>query len=96
MYNVNYILWISVAIQIIAVILALRLIPISRRALAWIILSIAFAFMATRRTVSLLYLQNILQDKSFSVITAESIALLISILLAIGLFFGFLLNVINL
>ena len=82
--NLSAILWISVALQIIAAIYALRLIPISGRRLAWSILSFAFFLMALRRAISLLYREGYIQNDMFQAITAESVALLISTLIVIG------------
>ena len=78
------ILWISVALQVIAAIYALRLIPLSRRMFAWIILSFAFFLMALRRAISLLYSEGFIQNKMFEAITAETVALTISILIVTG------------
>lgn len=85
MSNLSIILWISVAAQCIAVLLALRLIPLTGRALAWIILSLAFLMMAARRAISLLYQQGTLQDSWLRGFTTEAVALTISLLLVTGL-----------
>lgn len=82
--NLSSILWVSVALQIIAAIYALRLIPISGRLLAWSILSFAFFLMAMRRAISLLYSEGYLQNKMLQAVTAESVALLISIFIVVG------------
>lgn len=84
--NLFAILWASVALQIVAVIYALRLIPISGRLLAWSILSMAFFLMALRRVISLLYEEGYLQNEMFEEITEESVALIISALLVFGIF----------
>ena len=84
--NLSIILWASVVFQIIAVIYALRLIPISGRLLAWTILSMAFLLMALRRAISLLYSEGYTQNEMFQAITAESVALLISTLIVLGVF----------
>lgn len=80
------ILWVSVAIQIIAAIYALRLIPLSGRMLAWIILSFAFFLMALRRAISLLYREDIIHNELLQAISAEVVALLITILIVTGVF----------
>ncbi len=85
MSNLSLILWISVTAQCIAVLLALRLIPLTGRALAWIILSLALLMMAMRRAISLLYQQGTLQDNWLRGFTTESVALLISLLMVTGL-----------
>jgi diguanylate cyclase (GGDEF)-like protein/PAS domain S-box-containing protein len=78
------ILWISVALQVIAAIYALRLIPLSGRMLAWIILSFAFFLMALRRAISLLYQEDVIHNKFYEAISAEIVALIITILIVTG------------
>lgn len=82
--NLSSILWVSVALQIVAAIYALRLTPLSGRLLAWSILSFAFFLMAMRRAISLLYSEGYIQNKMLQAITAESVALLISVLIVVG------------
>ena len=82
--NLYNILWASVVLQMIAVVYALRLIPVSGRLLAWSILSLAFFLMALRRAISLLYREGYIQNEMFQSITAESVALFISILIVAG------------
>jgi diguanylate cyclase (GGDEF)-like protein/PAS domain S-box-containing protein len=84
MANISTILWLSVAVQCIAVVLALRLIPLTGRAFAWMVLSAAFLLMAARRAISLLYQQGGLDDNWLMVFSTELVALIISILMAIG------------
>jgi PAS domain S-box-containing protein len=82
--NLSTILWVSVALQVFAAVYALRLIPISGRLLAWSILSVAFFLMATRRAISLLYREGYIQNEMFQALTAETVALLISTLIVLG------------
>jgi len=82
--NLSTILWVSVALQVFAAIYALRLIPISGRMFAWSILSFAFFLMAMRRAISLLYREGYIQNEMFQALTAESVALLISMLIVTG------------
>jgi diguanylate cyclase (GGDEF)-like protein/PAS domain S-box-containing protein len=70
--------------QCIAVFLALLLIPITGRAFAWIILSVAFLLMATRRTISLLFEQGSIKGSWLQAFSTEIVALTISILIVIG------------
>ena len=86
MFDISLILWISVILQIVAVILALRLIPITNHALAWIIISAAFFLMALRRTIGLLHAEGILANSWLHALTAESVALAISILIVAGVY----------
>jgi len=72
--------------QCFAVILALRLIPVTGRALAWIVLSTAFLLMATRRTLSLLYEQGSIRDSWLQGFSTEIVALTISFLIVVGVF----------
>ena len=85
MNNLTLILWISVGLQFIAAYLALRLIPLTGRATAWIILSVAFLFMASRRTISLLSQEGIIENNGLHAQTAELVALTISTLLVFGI-----------
>tara|TARA_R110002074_G_scaffold170005_2_gene331894 strand:- start:28927 stop:30906 length:1980 start_codon:yes stop_codon:yes gene_type:complete len=84
MADISTILWLSVAVQCIAVVLALRLIPLTGRAFAWMVLSAAFLLMAARRAISLLYQHGGLDDNWLMVFSTELVALIISILMAIG------------
>lgn len=85
-FDVSLILWISVILQCIAVFLALRLIPVSSRSLAWIILSSAFLLMAARRTMSLLYAEGVIQGEWLRALTTETVALIISLLIVTGVY----------
>ncbi|WP_455217917.1 putative bifunctional diguanylate cyclase/phosphodiesterase [Kaarinaea lacus] len=82
--NLSTILWISVGLQVIAAIYALRLIPLSGRLLAWMILSVAFFLMAIRRAISLLHREGYIQSEMFQALTAEIVALFISVLIVTG------------
>lgn len=84
MPNLTLIIWISVFLQVAAVILALRLIPLTRKALAWIVLSIAFFLMASRRTLDLLFGNNLISDEVIHDYSTKSVALVISLLLVTG------------
>jgi diguanylate cyclase (GGDEF)-like protein/PAS domain S-box-containing protein len=75
----------SVGIQCLAVVLALRLIPLTGRASAWIILSTAFLLMATRRALDLLYQQGTITHRWIHAISTESVALVISLLILSGI-----------
>ena len=83
---INLILWVSVLLQVIAVILALRLIPLTRKTLAWILLSAAFFLMASRRLLDLLFGQNFIDDPFIHNLSTKSVALVISLLLVAGVF----------
>jgi diguanylate cyclase (GGDEF)-like protein/PAS domain S-box-containing protein len=84
LFTVTNILWLSVLLQVIAAYLALRLIPITGKALAWIILSIAFLLMATRRAISLLHQHDIIEGVWLAAVSSELVALTISVLILIG------------
>ena len=83
-FNVSYILWLSVLLQIIASYYALKLIPVTGKALAWIILSVAFLLMALRRAIGLLHEHDIIKGSWTAAVTSELVALAISILILIG------------
>ncbi len=82
--NLSAILWLSVLLQVIAAVLALRLIPITGRATAWVILSIGFMLMATRRAISLLHQQGVIEGQWLTAMSTEMVALIISILILTG------------
>jgi PAS domain S-box-containing protein len=86
MSQLSSILWLSVFFQIVAVILALRLIPVSKKALAWITLSIAFLLMTMRRSISLLHQEGYIQSDWWHHFSTEIVALIISLLIVIGVF----------
>lgn len=72
--------------QCVAVVLALLLIPVTGRALAWIILSIAFSLMATRRALSLIFEKSVIKDTWLHAFTTEIVALIISFMIVAGVF----------
>jgi len=85
--NLTLLLGLSVLLQFIAAFLALKLIRITKKTLAWILIATAIFFMIFRRSFDLFYL---LYGKSFYAphvedLITESIALATSLLLAIGM-----------
>jgi len=82
--DLSSILWLSVLLQVIAAVLALRLIPITGRATAWVVLSIGFMLMASRRAISLLHQQGVIQGEWLAAMSSEVVALVISILIVAG------------
>ena len=80
------ILIVSIISQLIAVFIAIRLIYITEKYFAWILIALAITLMAVRRLITLI---SILQGTKVvsGASTAEYVALTISILLAAGLFF---------
>lgn len=85
-FSMTALLWCSVILQCTAVIYAWRAIPLSRRALAWTILSTAFVLMAMRRLVHLLYQEGLIEDQMLHLVASETIALYISVLIVVGVF----------
>lgn len=86
MPSITLIIWLSLLLQATAVVMALRLIPLTKKALAWILLSCAFILMASRRTLDLLFGENLIDDPLIHDLSTRSVALIISILLVGGLF----------
>jgi len=86
MLEVSTILWVSVVMQCLAVILALRLIPETGRALAWILLSVAFMLMATRRALSLLQQEGYFENSWLLAFSTEIVALIISMFIVTGVY----------
>ena len=86
MDTVTAILWLSVALQVLAAIMALRLIPLSGRATAWVLFSVVFLLMAARRFISLLHEAGVIEDPQRLHILIEPVALAISILLVIAVY----------
>ncbi len=66
--------------------LALRLIPLSGRAFAWILLSTAFFLMFARRGISLLHSEGYITSEGEHAMAAEIVALTISLLLVAGVY----------
>ncbi|MCK5337031.1 MAG: PAS domain-containing protein, partial [Gammaproteobacteria bacterium] len=86
MPDLTLIIWLSVFLQVTAVIMALRLIPLTRKTLAWVFLSFAFILMASRRTIDLLFGKNLIDDPFIHSYSTKSVALVISILIVAGVF----------
>jgi len=84
--DLSSVLWLSVLLQLLAAFMALRLIPLTRKAMAWSILSVAFILMATRRSISLLQQGEHFKSSWLNAMTTEIVALLISVLIVIGVF----------
>ena len=74
----------SILLQLTAFVIAIRLIRVSRRRLAWILLAIAFLFMGLRRSIELF---GWLYDEPYSALytnVSYVIGILVSILIALG------------
>lgn len=67
-------------------ILALRLIPLSGRAFAWILLSSAFFLMFARRGISLLHSGGYIASEWEHAMATETVALAISLLIVVGVY----------
>ena len=83
---VTVILVFSILLQGAAVVLALRLIPLTGRALAWILLSLAFFLMFARRGISLLYGWGFIESEWQHALTTEMVAIAISLLIVSGVY----------
>ncbi|MEF9427634.1 MAG: PAS domain-containing sensor histidine kinase, partial [Candidatus Mariimomonas ferrooxydans] len=82
--NVSIVLGISVVLQFLAAILALRLIWVTEKKIAWILIAGAISLMAIRRSITLTRL--IRGDISYPPdLTAEVVALVISVLMVVGI-----------
>lgn len=86
MPEITLIIWLSILLQVTAVIFALRLIPLTRRATAWIVLSLAFFLMASRRLLDLLFGNHFIEDPYVHNLSTKLIALIISMLIVAGVF----------
>lgn len=86
MDTVTAVLWFSVALQATAAVTALRLIPLSGHATAWILFSVVFLLMAARRLISLLYDAGVIEGPERLPSMIEPVALVISILLVIAVY----------
>lgn len=77
---------ISIAFQLAAVLIAYKLIRVTEKYFAWILIATAITFMAVRRAITLV---AILEGTKIvtGATAAEYVALIISILLSLGLFF---------
>ena len=83
--GITFILGLSILFQLTAAVLALRLIPITGRRVAWIFISAAIVLMASRRSITLF--DVLTGDTSLQPVPmAEWIALVISAFLVIGFF----------
>jgi diguanylate cyclase (GGDEF)-like protein/PAS domain S-box-containing protein len=81
------ILFLSIVLQGTAAVLALRLIPLTGRALAWVLLSLGLLLMMTRRSISLFYREGAIQNEWVHAFTVESVALIISLLMFLGVYY---------
>lgn len=86
MDTVTAILWLSVALQAAAAAMALRLIPLSGRAAAWLLFSAVFVLMTARRFISLLHEAGLIEEPRQLFRLIEPVALVISILLVIAVY----------
>jgi hypothetical protein len=84
MDTVTVVLWLSVLLQITAAIMALRLIPLSGRASAWLLFSLVFLLMSVRRFISLLHEAGFIGDPQSLHSMTEPLALVISILIVVA------------
>lgn len=84
MDTVSMVLWLSVLLQVTAAVMALRLIPLSGRASAWLLFSLVFLLMTVRRTISLLYEAGFIDDPQRLHALTEPLALVISVLLVVA------------
>jgi len=82
--DVNLIIGVSILLQVIAALLALRLIRVTGVSVAWVLVAVAVLLMAARRGVSLMraLAENTVHQPD---LTAELLALLISFLLLAGI-----------
>jgi diguanylate cyclase (GGDEF)-like protein/PAS domain S-box-containing protein len=81
---VPLVLELSILLQGVAAALALFIIPLSKRALAWFLLSMAFILMTLRRLISLLVQAHIVGQHWTRIIDPEWVALIVSVLLVAG------------
>ena len=80
------ILLVSIAFQLVAVIIAIKLIKITKVFFPWLMVSVAILLMVIRRSITLIHLLK--ENTTVSGETSsEYVALSISILLSVGLFF---------
>ena len=82
--NVDIILKISIILQFLAALLALALIPLTRRRLAWVLIAAALVLMSCRRVISLCQ-PEFLGLFPTSTLTAEWVALATSALMLAGI-----------
>ncbi|MGC9373487.1 MAG: sensor histidine kinase [Bacteroidales bacterium] len=74
---------ISIILQLIAVIVALRLTKVTKYKISWILISIGFVFMAVRRFIDLFQLVNQPANEELNILN-DWIAVVISVLIASG------------
>lgn len=86
MDSVAVILSISVGLQATAAVAALRLIPLSGRATAWLLFSAVFLLMAARRFISLLHEAGFIDNPQRMHSMIEPLALVISVLLVFAVY----------
>lgn len=76
----------DMALQLLAIILALRLIPLTGKAKAWLVFSAAFVLMGVRRIMELLEHFDIIRSGTAFDNLNDIIALAISILIVFGIY----------
>lgn len=76
----------AAALQLLAVVWALRLIPLTGKAKAWLVFSAAFTLMGVLRVIELLEHHSVIQDAILSHGMSSAIALAISILTVLGIY----------
>ncbi|MBI5658062.1 MAG: hypothetical protein HZC43_00585 [Nitrosomonadales bacterium] len=79
---------VAIALQLLAIFWALRLIPLTGKAKAWLAFTAAFALMGARRVIELLEHIGVIQieiGNAFDIM-GEILALIISILVALGIY----------
>lgn len=77
---------VSIALQLLAIVLALRLIPLTGRAKAWLVFSAAFVLMGARRAIELLEHFDIIRSGIAFDNLHDFIALTTSILIVLGIY----------
>jgi len=75
---------ISISVQIVASVIAIKLIKITKKRLAWILIAIGILFMTARRIISLFQISFDFQYNFSSPIVEEFIALVTSVLILLG------------
>lgn len=81
--DIKLILTISISLQFIAAFLALRLIRITGRSIAWFLIATAISLMAIRRSITLLHMFS--GEKVPADLTAELVALVTSAFMLVGI-----------
>lgn len=75
----------SILLQVVAIFLAFRLIPLSGRRLAWILLSVAFLLMGARRLLDLLFAHSALGIPHYHALY-DSVGWITSLLIVVGVY----------